>query len=559
MNLYGLSSANTANVAENYSGTFQEAAEDSITLDRKFDILMMKLDAYTESVDRELAINIAKSELKCMTEGGTDDDMAYLEEAAEEGAIVKFKNMIAKVVAAIKEWFSQKKTKVIAKITSKEARDVLTKAEKKIKINPILAKKKVQITNVKRPLGVIHTYRSKNDKVIAKTVKGIVTESTMKTIASTKEDFRDEFRSSMSGTAALTTITVAGLVAALNSEIGKLPSYVDNMEKCTTDALERLKMTCSEEAAASAIAATNAAANFGAELAKEEVNVKIDSIMNMMSVLKSAVMKAKGLEPAPVVKPIKEEADDFETGSDEAFEEGAANREMRDEFEKAFTVYKAEMKALKASRKAAKFDDAIKHGKNAKKEMDDLVEKIQKIDDTVGDAVTGMLFQGLINCAKLLVVTAATFGLGTYFEQLRQSAASWASIYSDCKHSNEKLRHFFNTRRSEFISNAQTLSKYTELIIARIENDKKEVKSVKESADDLLGYLDDSFEESTGGLEDPFGFLENEFEESAEDPFAFDVDEFEESSNDDLLGLEDFEESTDDLFGLDDPFGDLNL
>jgi hypothetical protein len=328
LNLYGVSSANTINVADNYAGLFQEAAEDSIAIDHSFDVLMMKLDAYTESVDRELAINIKKSELKCMTEGGTDSDLAYLEEAAEEGALAKFRNMISKLIETIKEWFSQKKTKVISKIASKEARDVLSKAEKKVKINPILARKKVQVLSVKKPLGVINTYRSKNDKVLGKTVKGIVTESTMKTIVDTKENFRDDFRNAMSGTAAYVTVTIAALLASLNSEIGKLPSYVDKMESGTTSALERLKTSCSEEAAAAATAATNAAANFGAELAKEEVNLHIDVIMNGMSVLKSQVMKAKGLQEAPVVKPVKpgkkgavqESAEDDIFGMDE-FEE----------------------------------------------------------------------------------------------------------------------------------------------------------------------------------------------------------------------------------------------
>lgn len=326
--IYGVSSANTMEVADTCSGLFQEAAIDSIDLDHNFDIMMMKLDAYTESVDRELEINIKKSELKCMTEGGTDADLAYLEEAAEEGALAKFKNMIAKLIEALKEWFSQKKTKVVAKITSKEAKDVLAKAEKKVKINPILAKKKVQIMSDKKPLGVIHSYRSRNDKILAKTVKGLVSENTMKTLAQTKEDFRDDFRNAISGTAATVTITVAALLTELQSEINRLPSYTDKMEQSTTEALERLKLTCSDEAAAAATAATNACANFGAQLAKEETNIKIDCIMNMMNVLKSQVMKAKGLTSFTAIPPVKPEKsvkesaeDDLDLMDDSFFEE----------------------------------------------------------------------------------------------------------------------------------------------------------------------------------------------------------------------------------------------
>lgn len=316
-------SANTVDVALNCGGLFQEAAEDSLAVDKTFDVRMMKLDSFTEAVDRELEINIAKAELKCMMEDGTDDDQAYLESAAEEGAIGKLKKMIDAVIAAWKEWISQKKTKVISKICSAEARAVLSKAEKRAKINPFLSKKKVEIMDGKRPLGVIRTYKAKNDKILAKTVKGIVTESTMKTVADTKESFREDFKNAIAGKAGVTTITVAALLAQLNSDIGKLPSYVDKMESSTSQALERLKASCTEEAAAAATAATNAAANFGAELAKEEVNVMVDSIMNKMSVLKSEVLHAKDTEVKPV-KPIKESADTEIEELGSAFEEATS-------------------------------------------------------------------------------------------------------------------------------------------------------------------------------------------------------------------------------------------
>ena len=325
----GFASVYTAEVANTCEGMYQEAAEDSLAIDRAFDIRMMKLDSFTEAVDRELSINMAKAELKCMMEDGTDADLAYLEEAAEEGALAKFKKMIQAVINAFKEWVSQKKSKVISKIASKEARLVLGKAEKKVKINPILARKKVQVMSSKKPLGVINSYKSKNDKVLAKTVKGIISESTMKTIGDTKESFREDFKNSISGTTAYVTVTVAALLAELNSEIDKLPSYVDKMEGSTSQALERLKTTCTEEAASAATAATNAAANFGAELAKEEINVVVDSIMNKMSVLKNQVLHAKDTE-INNVKPVKESADDFDSdelgdtffgGTASAFEE----------------------------------------------------------------------------------------------------------------------------------------------------------------------------------------------------------------------------------------------
>ena len=70
----------------------------------------------------------------------------------------------------------------------------------------------------------------------------------MKTVADTKESFREDFKNAIAGKAGVTTITVAALLAQLNSDIGKLPSYVDKMESSTSQALERLKASCTEEA-----------------------------------------------------------------------------------------------------------------------------------------------------------------------------------------------------------------------------------------------------------------------------------------------------------------------
>lgn len=343
----GCASVNTAEVARTCSGLFQEAAEDSLSIDKDFDVRMMKLDSFTEAVERELDINMAQAELKCMMEDGTADDQAYLEEAAEEGALAKLKKMIQAVIDAWKAWISQKKTKVIAKICSAEARSVLAKTEKKVKINPILARKKVEVMNGKKALGVIHSYKSKNDKILGKTVKGIVTESTMKTVADTKESFREDYKNAIAGSAGATMITVAALLTELNSEIGTLPSYVDKMENVTSQTLERLKTTCTEEAAVAATAATNAAANFAAELAKEEVNVMVDSIMNKMGALKK-IIHAKDTEVKPV-KPIKEYTEDddpvgaaFEENSEFADTEDFGSEFTESEFDESETEGESE-------------------------------------------------------------------------------------------------------------------------------------------------------------------------------------------------------------------------
>jgi hypothetical protein len=283
----------TREMAANGTGVYSEAADFALEINKDFDIAMTKIMAITEACDRELEINLKKSELKCIMEDGTQDDLAYLEEAAETGALAKLKKIIAAIKQAFIEWVSKIKTSVIRVLTSAEARQTLNVAEKKIKLNPILSKKKVQIMDTKKPLGVINTYKSKCDKVLAKTVKGIVTESTMKTLNDTKEDFHAAWKKSVAGNAALITITVAALVAQLKTDINTLPAVINKQESVHTAVLDKITSIMNDDTAAAASAATDAAAAFRTELCKEEISTLVDGIQNKMSVLKKAVSGKK--------------------------------------------------------------------------------------------------------------------------------------------------------------------------------------------------------------------------------------------------------------------------
>lgn len=305
------------------SGFFAEAAEALRTLSNGLQKNLMKAQLITESVEREYELNIAQAELKCMKERGTTDDLMYLEDAAEEGAAAKLKAIVNKIIQMFKDFCTNIRNKVMSKICSAEARKTITKAEKKIKLNPILARKKVEVPKIDRPLGVINKYKSKVDKITAKQIKGLLSETTAKTLADTKEDFRAEFNKSIAGTAAITMITVSALVAQLNSEIDKLPHFVDNCEKVHCATLEKLKATVSDETAAAATAMTQACMNFRTELAKEELNQHLGFVMDLMTALKKAVLKAQGKH---VVKDVKESADDnfdYLASDDEIFGESA--------------------------------------------------------------------------------------------------------------------------------------------------------------------------------------------------------------------------------------------
>ena len=154
----------------------------------------MKIDAYIESVMSDLDINMQRSELKVLTESGTDDDLNYLYEAAEEGAIVKIKKVVVAVVEAFKKFISDLKDRVVRIIVTKTTRETLSKVEKKVKLNPFIAKKKVKITDKKKALAVINKYKSACDKDIAKVKAGIFAEKDIQSIFKDRDDFESDFR-----------------------------------------------------------------------------------------------------------------------------------------------------------------------------------------------------------------------------------------------------------------------------------------------------------------------------------------------------------------------------
>lgn len=312
----------SAPAAPETPGIFTEAAENYAALSKAFDVSMMQIDAYMEACDREHNLHIKQAELKCLKEQGTMDDLAYLESAAEEGAVAKIRGVIDKLIEMWKNFISTLKTRIIAKIASAETRNVLSRAEKKVKLNPLLARKKVKIRDNKKPLGIIKKYKTSTDKAAARAVKGLFAETNMKTLMDSKENFREEFRNVTAGEVALTTITIAALLAKLNSDVEKLPSYVDGLGKKQSAILSKLKVTVDGEAAAAATAATNACASFSNEIAKAEVNLVVDQIMNMISVLKSEVIRQKGNKE---VKAIEESAED-------RIDEGFAYQESEDDF-----------------------------------------------------------------------------------------------------------------------------------------------------------------------------------------------------------------------------------
>lgn len=311
---------------------FLEAMSDYIDISDEFDKANMTVTTFVESVCADLDINIQKSELKVMTESGTDDDLAYLVEAATEGAIAKIKKTVQVIIEAFKKFISDLKDKVVRVVVNKTTRDTLSKVEKKVKLNPFIARKKVQVVDKKKPLAVIEKYKNKCDKNIAKVKGGIFKQSDVEGIFKDRDDFDKDYKAAVAGTAAMTTITVANLIKTINSELDSLPKTIDSIGKETTEIVNRFCDSIEDdEVIASTRAAYSACANFRTKLGKYESNEHVDFIMQAISVLKKEVAKIKGNTEADVAKESTE-GDDFD-GAESFFEDGYDSESLLAELE----------------------------------------------------------------------------------------------------------------------------------------------------------------------------------------------------------------------------------
>lgn len=278
---------------------FVDIMENYIEVSDNFDCNNSKISAYIESVESEFNINIQRSELKVMKESGTYDDLLMLEDAAEEGAIVKLKKVVDAIIEAFKEFIKDLKDKVVRIVVNKTTRQTLSQIEKKVKLNPFLAKKKVKVIDKKKPLAVINKYKGICDKNIAQVKAGVFKQSKIEGIYKAKENYEADYKKAVAGTAAVMTITVAALIAQINKDLNDLPNMITKIDKETTEIVEKFCQSVDEETAVGARAAFTACANFRTKLGKAEANEHVDSIMDGIRALKNEV---KGLKPAKEIQ-----------------------------------------------------------------------------------------------------------------------------------------------------------------------------------------------------------------------------------------------------------------
>ena len=253
-----------------------------------FDMDLFRVDSYLEAVDRQLAIHRAEAELKVMRESGTEADLAYLYEAAEEGVVESIRKGIDKIIEAIKKFFSELKDKIIDMLDKARNDKALDAVEKKVKLLPLLGKKKVEVEDYDKQEKAFDKAMSGFKKLIAKVKSGQnVKEEDVEEVEST---FMEEHGKAI-GIAAAITITVSALVVLCKNSMSKVGDKIKTMSKETTSTAESAQAAADKSADAARIL-KNITASI-ANVSRTAARSAVQYVSNLINTLKNAVSGAK--------------------------------------------------------------------------------------------------------------------------------------------------------------------------------------------------------------------------------------------------------------------------
>lgn len=111
----------------------------------EIDITLKKVDIYIESMYREFIINKEESELKVLTESGTDDDLTFLYEKAEEAFSERVSKTMKKITDSVTDFTNKISDTVKEKYANTKIKSAIDTLENRIKSDKRLSNVKISI------------------------------------------------------------------------------------------------------------------------------------------------------------------------------------------------------------------------------------------------------------------------------------------------------------------------------------------------------------------------------------------------------------------------------
>jgi hypothetical protein len=271
---------------------------------KEFELSSMKVNAIMEAAHRELEINYNSAELKVLQENGNGDDLEMLYEAANNGMVETALAAIEKIKEAIIRFFAEMREKILDIISKKENKEAIDNIEKKVKLFPLLGKKKVIVENYNAEEKTAKKHLAMLDKLKAKMNSG--QEVTTEDVSKVEKSFIEEHGKTI-GVVAAVSITVTACIVFIKHMMNDANGVMKSNEKTATDACEEAKNIAKKHNLSASVA--EAWANAKSSIAKTMQQDYVRTLSGSISKLKDAVKSTKNTK-IDVGKAVKESGED---------------------------------------------------------------------------------------------------------------------------------------------------------------------------------------------------------------------------------------------------------
>ena len=203
-----------------------------------YDLNVMRITAVVEAANRQREINFHEAELKVMQESGTDDELTMLLEAAESDFIENIRKALDKLRQAIVEFFSKCRQKLVELMSKRDDQNALDKIKKRLKLLPIIGKKKVMIEDYEEEQKIYESSMKSMNNLAAKLEGG--QEVTPDDVSSIINSFDDMWDKAI-GAANAKTVTVADAINEAQKMIAQGSNDLKAREQDALKAIDRAK------------------------------------------------------------------------------------------------------------------------------------------------------------------------------------------------------------------------------------------------------------------------------------------------------------------------------
>lgn len=302
----------------------EQVMKESAIANKGLNINLLRADSYAEMAVMEAAINVNEAELKVFTESGSDNDLLFLYEEAQDGLIGKMMKAVQTIIDSIKEFFVKIKDKIIRLFTKKEVESNINELEKKVKFNPFMRNSKVELENPEKARGVVKAYIDKIKSMIARLRSG--DNVTNEEIDEAHESFIRKHAVALGVTA---TVTLGAAIVYLRKLIKKSSSDISESEKTSLNIMTKVKDVIKGVGDSAVAAKLQKLCTNLASTTKTSTNAVVSGVVGTLSKIKN---KIKGVKATSSEKDeLAEESTRFDWGSI-----NESTSDMFDEFDMMF-------------------------------------------------------------------------------------------------------------------------------------------------------------------------------------------------------------------------------